>query len=96
MTSNWLDTFFATLDAIPAWQLYTVVGLMLVLETTALIGLITPGEVVLLAPATTVAGPAPAPSCGDWSTSGWAVRRRRRCGTRPSSSARRSPVRSCS
>jgi membrane-associated protein len=49
-----LDSFFATLDAIPAAQLYLVVGVMLVFETTVLIGLITPGEVVLLAAATTV------------------------------------------
>lgn len=53
---SWLDAFFATLDAIPTWQLLLVVGVLLVLETTALIGLITPGEVVLLAAATTVAG----------------------------------------
>ena len=50
----WLQDLLATLDAIPAWQLYAVVGLLLVLETTVLIGLITPGEVVLLAAATTV------------------------------------------
>jgi membrane-associated protein len=49
-----LDTFFATLDAIPFWLLLTVVGVLLVLETTALVGLVTPGEVVLLAAATTV------------------------------------------
>lgn len=49
-----LQDLLATLDAIPAWQLYAVVGLLLVLETTVLIGLITPGEVVLLAAATTV------------------------------------------
>lgn len=52
--SDWLNAFFATLDAIPAWQLYAVVGVLLVLETTVLIGLVTPGEVVLLAAATTV------------------------------------------
>lgn len=52
--NHWLDSFFAMLDAIPAWQLYTVVGLLLVLETTVGVGLITPGEVVLLAAATTV------------------------------------------
>lgn len=50
-----LDTFFATLDAIPFPLLLTVVGVLLVLETTALVGLVTPGEVVLLAAATTVA-----------------------------------------
>jgi membrane-associated protein len=49
-----LDTFFATLDAIPFPLLLTVVGVLLVLETTALVGLVTPGEVVLLAAATTV------------------------------------------
>jgi len=52
--TEWLATFFAMLDAIPAWQLYAVVGVMLVLETTVLVGLVTPGEVVLLAAATTV------------------------------------------
>ena len=52
--SDWLGSFFAMIDALPAWQLYGVVGLMLVLETSVLIGLITPGEVVLLAAATTV------------------------------------------
>jgi hypothetical protein len=46
--SDWLGSFFAMIDALPAWQLYGVVGLLLVLETTVLIGLITPGEVVLL------------------------------------------------
>lgn len=54
MISDLLDSLFATLDAIPAAQLYVVVGIMLVFETTVLIGLITPGEVVLLAAATTV------------------------------------------
>jgi membrane-associated protein len=52
--SDWLNSFFATLDAIPHAQLYLGVGIMLVFETTVLIGLITPGEVVLLAAATTV------------------------------------------
>ncbi|MHA6627667.1 DedA family protein [Pseudonocardia sichuanensis] len=52
--TEWLDAFFAMIDAVPAWQLYAVVGLLLVLETTVLIGLVTPGEVVLLAAATTV------------------------------------------
>jgi membrane-associated protein len=46
--------FFAALDAIPGWQLYAGVGLLLVLETTILIGVVTPGEIVLLAAATTV------------------------------------------
>jgi membrane-associated protein len=54
MINDWLDAFFSTLDAIPAWQLYLVVGLLLMLETTMLIGLVTPGEVVLLAAATAV------------------------------------------
>ncbi|WP_158228088.1 DedA family protein [Pseudonocardia sp. MH-G8] len=54
MITEWLDAFFAMIDAVPAWQLYAVVGLLLVLETTVLIGLVTPGEVVLLAAATTV------------------------------------------
>jgi membrane-associated protein len=49
-----LGSFFAMIDTIPAWQLYTVVGVLLVLETTVLVGLVTPGEVVLLAAATTV------------------------------------------
>src|SRR3954471_2821656 len=52
--SDWLGSFFAMLDALPAWQLYAVVGALLVLETTVLVGLVTPGEVVLLAAATTV------------------------------------------
>lgn len=52
--NHWIDSFFALLDAVPAWQLYAVVGVLLVLETTVAIGLITPGEVVLLAAATTV------------------------------------------
>jgi membrane-associated protein len=52
--TDWLSSFFAMIDAIPAWQLYTVVGVLLVLETTVLVGLVTPGEVVLLAAATTV------------------------------------------
>jgi membrane-associated protein len=54
--TEWLDSFFAMIDAIPMWQLYTVVGVLLVLETTVLVGLVTPGEVVLLAAATTVGG----------------------------------------
>lgn len=54
VVTDWLDASFAMLDAIPAWQLYTVVGLLLVLETTVLVGLVTPGDVVLLAAATTV------------------------------------------
>ncbi|MGH3716958.1 MAG: DedA family protein [Micromonosporaceae bacterium] len=45
------------LDVVPPWQLYLVVGVLLVLETTALIGFVTPGEVVLLAAATTVNTP---------------------------------------
>src|ERR1700752_1336607 len=52
--SDWLGSFFALIDALPAWELYSIVGLMLVLETTVLVGLVTPGEVVLLAAATTV------------------------------------------
>jgi membrane-associated protein len=52
--TEWLGSFFAMIDAMPAWQLYTVVGVLLVLETTVLVGLVTPGEVVLLAAATTV------------------------------------------
>jgi membrane-associated protein len=52
--TEWFGSFFAMIDAIPAWQLYTVVGVLLVLETTVLVGLVTPGEVVLLAAATTV------------------------------------------
>ena len=51
---DWLGSFFAMIDAIPTWQLYAVVGVLLVLETTVLVGLVTPGEVVLLAAATTV------------------------------------------
>ncbi len=54
--SDWLGSFFAMIDAIPTWQLYAVVGVLLVLETTVLVGLVTPGEVVLLAAATTVTG----------------------------------------
>jgi membrane-associated protein len=54
--TDWLSSFFAALDAIPVWQLYAVVGVLLVLETTVLVGLVTPGEVVLLAAATTVSG----------------------------------------
>jgi len=53
---DWLGSFFAMIDAIPMWQLYLAVGLLLVLETTVLVGLVTPGEVVLLAAATTVGG----------------------------------------
>ena len=52
--TDWLNSLFTMLDAIPAWQLYAVVGALLVLETTVLVGLVTPGEVVLLAAATTV------------------------------------------
>ncbi|OLT13924.1 hypothetical protein BJF78_20755 [Pseudonocardia sp. CNS-139] len=55
--TDWLGSFFAMIDGVPAWQLYTVVGVLLMLETTVLIGLVTPGEVVLLAAATTVASP---------------------------------------
>lgn len=54
MLTGRLDALFATIEAIPTWQLYAVVGLLLVLETTVLVGLVTPGEVVLLAAATTV------------------------------------------
>ncbi|WP_219416166.1 DedA family protein [Pseudonocardia nigra] len=54
MISDGLASFFAFLDAVPAGQLYAAVGVMLVLETTVLVGLVTPGEVVLLAAATTV------------------------------------------
>lgn len=44
----------SAIDAVPAWQMYAVVGLLLVLKTTVLVGLVTPGEVVLLAAARTV------------------------------------------
>ncbi|GAA0939444.1 DedA family protein [Pseudonocardia zijingensis] len=54
MPGEWIASFFAMLDAVPAWQLYAAVGVLLVLETTVLVGLVTPGEVVLLAAATTV------------------------------------------
>lgn len=54
MPSDWLACFFATIEAIPSWQLYAMVGALLVLETTMLIGVVTPGEVALLAAATTV------------------------------------------
>jgi membrane-associated protein len=50
----WLDSLLDALDAIPPAQLYLVLGLMLVLETTVLVGLVVPGEVALLAAATTV------------------------------------------
>jgi membrane-associated protein len=55
---HWLDTLLDTLDAIPPAQLYLVLGLLLVLETTMLVGLVVPGEVALLAAATTVHSPA--------------------------------------
>jgi membrane-associated protein len=51
---DWVMSLLGALDAIPAWQLYLIVGVLLVLETTVLIGLVTPGEIVLLAAATTV------------------------------------------
>jgi membrane-associated protein len=51
---NWVMSILGALDAIPFWQLCAIVGVLLVLETTVLIGLVTPGEVVLLAAATTV------------------------------------------
>ncbi|MCO1658165.1 DedA family protein [Pseudonocardia humida] len=51
---NWMMSLLGALDAIPFWQLCLIVGVMLVLETTVLVGLVTPGEVVLLAAATTV------------------------------------------
>lgn len=54
MTPDWLAHLFATIDGIPSWQLYAIVGVLLVVETTILIGVVTPGEVVLLAAATTV------------------------------------------
>jgi len=50
-------SLLGALDAIPFWQLCLIVGVLLVLETTVAVGLVTPGEVVLLAAATTVAGP---------------------------------------
>jgi membrane-associated protein len=54
---RWLDGLLTTLDAIPPGQLYLVLGLLLVLETTVLVGLVVPGEVALLAAATTVHSP---------------------------------------
>lgn len=53
-----LERVLSAVDAVPLWQLYLVVGMLLVLETTIAIGLVTPGEVVLLAAATTVSSPA--------------------------------------
>jgi membrane-associated protein len=50
----WLHAIFDTLDALPTWQLYAIIGTLLVLETTVLVGLVIPGEVALLAAATTV------------------------------------------
>lgn len=55
MDIPWFDDLLNTLDAIPLGQLYLVLGLMLVLETSVLVGLVVPGEVALLAAATTVA-----------------------------------------
>ncbi len=55
-------TVLGALDAIPHGQLCVMVGALLVLETTVLIGLVTPGEVVLLAAATTVG------SAGEYAT----------------------------
>lgn len=55
--ADWFEGLFSTLDAAPLWQLCLGVGLLLVLETTVFIGLLIPGEVVLLASATTVDGP---------------------------------------
>lgn len=52
--SELLDRVLNAVDAVPLWQLYLVVGVLLVLETTVAVGLVTPGEVVLLAAATTV------------------------------------------
>lgn len=54
---DWIGSALTALDALPLWQLCTVVGVLLVLETTVGVGLVTPGEVVLLAAATTVSGP---------------------------------------
>jgi membrane-associated protein len=54
---RWLDSLLDTLDAIPPAQLYLALGLLLVLETTVLVGLVVPGEVALLAAATTVHSP---------------------------------------
>jgi membrane-associated protein len=47
----------AAIDALPLWQLYLLVGVLLVAETTVGVGLVTPGEVTLLAAATTVSTP---------------------------------------
>jgi membrane-associated protein len=55
------------LDAIPPASLYAVVAVLLVLETTVLIGLVTPGEVVLLAAATRSAT---CPSTSRWAAVG--------------------------
>src|ERR671919_497208 len=38
--TEWLGSFFAMIDAIPVWQLYTVVGVISVLETTVLVALV--------------------------------------------------------
>lgn len=54
MITDWLSTLFDAIDAVPAWQLYTVVGVLLMLETTVGVGLVVPGEVGLLTAATTV------------------------------------------
>lgn len=52
--TDWLSRLFQAIDAIPTWQLYALVGAVLLLETTVGVGLVTPGEVALLAAATTV------------------------------------------
>ncbi len=52
--TDWLESFLAAVDAIPTWQLYAIVGLLLVLETTVLIGLVVPGDIAVLAAAATV------------------------------------------
>ncbi|MBW0103678.1 DedA family protein, partial [Pseudonocardia sp. KRD-291] len=55
---HWIPELFDRLlnavGSAPLWQLYLVVGVLLVLETTVAVGLVTPGEVVLLTAATTV------------------------------------------
>lgn len=52
-----VNQLLTLVDTAPWWQLLLIVGVLLVLETSVGIGLITPGEVVLLTAATAVTGP---------------------------------------
>jgi membrane-associated protein len=52
------DAVLTWLSSLDSWVIYLCTGLFIALETTALVGLVIPGDAVILLAGSTVTGPA--------------------------------------